>query len=57
MLSAFLDSGLAGNLISQSMVSALSIPVVKLASPISVNALDGNPLVIVLLHTLQVPYV
>lgn len=38
-----LDSGLAGNFISQSIVSSLSIPVVKLASPISFNALDGHP--------------
>lgn len=36
-----LDSGSAGTFISQSLVSSLSLPVVKLANSISVNALDG----------------
>lgn len=38
------DSRSAGNFISQSLVFSLSISIVKLASPISVNALDGHPL-------------
>lgn len=39
-----LDSVAAGNFISHSVVSSLSIPVSRLASPISINALDGRPL-------------
>lgn len=44
VISVFLDSGSAVYLISHSLVSTLSLPVVKLANPISVNALDGHPL-------------
>lgn len=40
-LFALLDSGSAGNYISSSLVSILSIPVVKLAIPVSVKAVNG----------------
>lgn len=45
ILSVFLDgSGSVSNFVSQSLVSALLIPVIKIASWITVNALDGRPL-------------
>lgn len=43
-LSVLLDSGSAGKFTFQSLVASLSILVVKLASLISVNALDSRPL-------------
>lgn len=42
-LYALVDTGMAGSLICLSLVSALSIPVVKLASSVSVKALDDCP--------------
>lgn len=41
-LSVLIDSVSAGNFISSSLVSALSLPVKRLASPVSVKALDGH---------------
>lgn len=40
-VSPLIDSGSAGNFISQSIVSMLSVPVSKLPNPIKVKALDG----------------
>lgn len=40
-LSALLDSGSAGNIVSSSLVSVLSLSVESLASPVSVKAVDG----------------
>lgn len=39
-----LDSGLVGNFLSSSLVKSLSIPIEKLASPVSIKALDGRPM-------------
>lgn len=41
-LSVLIDSGLTGNLIFSSLLHSMSIPVEKLASPVSVKALDGH---------------
>lgn len=43
-VSTLLDSGSAGNLISLALVNLPCVPVVKLVSPITVNALDGHPI-------------
>ncbi|XP_073522074.1 uncharacterized protein [Phyllobates terribilis] len=39
---AFLDSGSAGNLISQAVVEQYQIPTIRVAEPLSVTAVDGR---------------
>ncbi|XP_075053835.1 uncharacterized protein LOC142139875 [Mixophyes fleayi] len=43
-VSAFLDSGTAGNFLDLDLAHSLGIPIIKLKSPITVCGLDGGPL-------------
>lgn len=42
LLSILLDSGLAGNFVSTSLVSSLALPVEEIVKQVSVRALDGQ---------------